>query len=445
VGALVADIHPDDQVFGGSYLSAHWAMAGRPFDIMNTAFLQWWGDWGCKPAVAMQQEVAATIAHGGLAWIGYQMRHDFEVEPAVMEQLGQTLAFVRDREPLLRDALPVAHVAVLHSTHAHVAAAEPALFVNELSARGAHRLLSEAMVPHHFVHEATLLSRLAEFRAVILPDQRRLDPPLVAALDAWVNAGGVLVAAGFTGTLDASCRDTGTLALEDLLGVWREGVYDQSHAYIEVTDPRLTPGTLPMPHLAETTFVLARPTAADVQVLASLRRIYLREDGQFLLRWSPAGEDSGYPAITLRPVGRGFAVFIAGDVFRAYQAKNQWNLKHIVANLLRHLIPAPPVTVEAPVWVEVALGRQGQAADRGERLLVHLVNPHGDRPLDGNNRCVERVLPVPNVVVRVPCSRRPSRVTLEPGGIEPRWAYDGGAVSVTVPEVPIHVCVAIER
>ena len=31
---------------------------GRPFDVMNSAFLQWWGDWGCKPATAMQQEVA---------------------------------------------------------------------------------------------------------------------------------------------------------------------------------------------------------------------------------------------------------------------------------------------------------------------------------------------------------------------------------------------------
>ncbi|MFN2230812.1 MAG: alpha-L-fucosidase, partial [Anaerolineae bacterium] len=70
VGALTADILPDDQSFNGSYLSRYWATLGRPFDIMNSAFLQWWGDWGCKPATAMQQEVATAIANGGLTWIG---------------------------------------------------------------------------------------------------------------------------------------------------------------------------------------------------------------------------------------------------------------------------------------------------------------------------------------------------------------------------------------
>ena len=89
IGALVADIIPEDQVFNGSYLASYWALLERPFDIMNSAFLQWWGDWGCKPAVALQQEVATAIAHGGLTWIGYQMQQDFDVQPAVMGGVGE--------------------------------------------------------------------------------------------------------------------------------------------------------------------------------------------------------------------------------------------------------------------------------------------------------------------------------------------------------------------
>ncbi len=118
VGALVADIFPDDQVFNGSYLSAFWATLGRPFDIMNSAFLQWWGDWGCKPAAAMQQEVATAIAHGGLTWIGYQMTQAFDVAQAAIDEMGKTLAFVKEREPLLEGAERIPHVAVLHSTDA---------------------------------------------------------------------------------------------------------------------------------------------------------------------------------------------------------------------------------------------------------------------------------------------------------------------------------------
>jgi len=446
VGALVADIPPDDQVFHGSYFSAYWATLKRPFDIMNSAFLQWWGDWGCKPAIAMQQEVATTLAHGGLTWIGYQMRHDFDVEPAVMAELGKTLDFVRQREPLLAGAEPVPYVAVLHSTHANLAANEASFSIDERSARGAHRLLAESMIPHHFLHEQALREWLPELRAVILPDQRYLEPDLVGALADWVRAGGVLLATALTGTLDEDCRDTGRFALEDLLGVRLEGVYDQPHAYIEVTDPRLKPGTLDMPHLAEAKFALARPVADDVQTLARLRRIYLRSDGQFLLRWSPAGDDSGYPAITLRRVGKGWAAYLAGELFYAYQVKNQWNLKHIVANLLRATIADPPVTVDAPAWLEVVVMRQPARSAPGgrERLLVHLVNQHGDRPVDGNNRCVEQVLPVRNVKVRVRCPKRPTRITLEPDGTTPRWSHARGVATVSVPEVMIHRVVSVE-
>jgi hypothetical protein len=446
IGALVADIFPDDQVFNGSYFSSYWSTQGKPFDVMNSAFLQWWGDWGCKPALAMQQEIASVIAHGGLTWIGYQMTNRFDVAPAVMKELGRTLAFVREREPLLTGARPVPNVAVLHSTSAHLANEVPALFVDELSARGAHRMLTESMVPSHLVHEQALVERLGEFRAVILPDQRYLPAALVNALPEWVEAGGVLIATGLTGTMDADNQDTGNFALESLLGVRREATYEQSHAYIEITDPRLKPGTLDMRHLAEARFVFACPVAADVQTLARLHRIYLRSDGKLLLQWSPAGADSGYPAITLRPVGGGFACYVAGDVFRAYQAKNQWNLKHVMANLLDLTVPEPAVKVDAAAWVEVVVMRQAAEFAPGgrERALIHLINQHGDRPGDRNNRCTEQVLPVRDIQVHLRCRARPARVTLEPDGTVPIWGYGDGVVDVVVPEVAIHRVVAIE-
>jgi hypothetical protein len=447
VGALVADIYPDDQVFNGSYLSAYWAMLERPFDVMNSAFLQWWGDWGCKPAVAMQQEVATTIAHGGLTWIGYQMTHEFDVAPAVMGEMAKTLDFVRQRESLLTGAAPVPNVAVLHSTTAHLANEAPAFWIDELGAHGVHRALLERMIPHHFVHEQTLIERLDAFKVVILPDQRYLSPDLVQALSAWVERGGVLLATALTGTLDGAYEDTGTFALGDLLGVRLEGVYDQPHAYIEVTEPRLEAGTLDMPHLAEGTFVLARPVSGEVRTLAKLLKIYLRSDGEFLLRWSPPGEDTGYPAITARQVGAGWAAYLAGQVFRAYQAKNQWNLKHIVANLIEMLVAQPLVEVDAPAWLEVVLMAQpAEHAPGGRRrTLVHLVNQHGDRPLDDNNRCTEQVIPVRDVEVRVACPQRPAGVTLEPGNVVPEWSYDGGTLTVVVPQVDIHCAIAIEE
>jgi hypothetical protein len=311
----------------------------------------------------------------------------------------------------------------------------------EVTARGLHRLLSESMVPYHLLQAEALRQRLDRFQAVILPDQRYLEPALAAALPDYVRTGGVLVATALTGTVDAGGNPLGRFVLEELLGVRLEGTYDQSHAYVEVTDPRLKPGTLDMPHLVEGQFAFARPVSPDVETLARLRRIYLRSDGTVLLRWSPAGEDSGYPAITLRRVGKGWAAYIAGQVFRGYQAKNQWNLKHIVANLLRLLVQKPMVTVEAPAWVEVVPAEQA-LADGSKRLLVHLVNHHGNRPVDKNFVCVEQVLPVRGITVRLRSERKPLAVTLEPGAGTCRWSWRRGVLTVRVREVAIHTAVA---
>ena len=174
-----------------------------------------------------------------------------------------------------------------------------------------------------------------------------------------------------------------------------------------------------------------------MRVLAKLRKVYLRSDGKVLLRWSPVGEDSACPAITLRHVGKGWAAFIAGDVFRAYQVKNQWNLKHIVTNLLQLMAPEPLVSVEAQPWLEVTLMRQPS------RMLVHLVNQQGGRAVDGNNYCLEQVTPVRNVTARIRLAQRPARITLEPDGSAPQWSYSNGVVTVLVPEVAIHRAIAI--
>jgi hypothetical protein len=437
VGFLMIDIPPADQTFNGSYQSRYWATLGRPFDIMNSAFLKWWGDWGVKPASALQQEVATIIANGGRTWIGWQMTQAFDVAPAVMEQLGKTLAFVKEREPLLKGAEPVPYVAVLRSTRAYFAGGKAQFYPDEVRLRGAHRLLLESGIPYHFLNEGPLTARLKEFRAVVTPDVRYLPPQLVSALESYVSDGGVVLAIYRTGTEDADGNPLKQAVLQDLLGVRPVGDYDQSEAYIEVTDPRIKRGALDMPHFVPGKFAFAQPIGSNVQAVAKLRKVYLRADGHFLLSSSPVGEDSGYPAITRRRLGKGTAIYISGEVFRGFQTEGQWCLKPIIANLLNESIGQPLVRLESPAWLEVVLMRQGR------RTLVHLVNPHSNRPVDRNNVCAEQILPVHDVVVHLARASRPARVRLEPEGVEPRWSYTNGVVQVRVPEVKIHTVIVL--
>jgi hypothetical protein len=114
-----------------------------------------------------------------------------------------------------------------------------------------------------------------------------------------------------------------------------------------------------------------------------------------------------------------------------------------VANLVRALAPDLPVEVEAPAWLEVVLTRQPASGDRAARRLVHLVNHHGNRPVDGNNVCVESVLPVRDVTVRLRVDSQPGQVLQQPDGIEPSWAVQDGVLVVEVPQVDVHTILEI--
>jgi len=439
IDSLMSDIHPDDQCFNAGYMAHYWRTLDRPFDLMSSAFLQWWGDWGCKPACAMQQEVATIIANGGLTWIGYQMNAQYGIEQAVMDELGKTMAFVEEREDVLMGAEAVPSLAVLRSTSVNTCCDGPHWFADENTPRGVHRALTESGIPYQVLNEQGLAERMDAYQVVILPDQRYLPASLVARLEDWVERGGVLISTGLTGTRSAENLPLDRFVLGDLLGIQYLARYEPSHGYLRTRDERLTAGTLPMAHVVECPVALGRIVGEDVQVLAELDRIYVRDDGRPLLRHSPVGEPSGCPGITVRQVGSGLACYVAAELFYAYQKANQWNAKHILANLIRALAPDLPASIESPVWLEVVHTRQ---PGRG-RAIVHLINSQGNRPIDGNGVCVEQVLPVHDVVVLVRRDARPARVTAEPGGAELDWEYDGDTLAVSVPRVDIHLAVCI--
>lgn len=442
VTSLVGDISPaDGQVFSASYHARYWVGTGKPFDCMNSAFLQWWGDWGCKPAIAMEQELAPVIANGGLTWIGYQMSPSFEVEPAVMQQMGTALEFVKRREHLLPGAKPVPKIAILHTSRAHMARGKPGLRADESALRGAHRLFLEAGTPHHILGEGTLAHWLPDCRAVVLPDVRYIPQQLLDVLPTWIEGGGVLIATYRSGTENADGHRLERTVLAETLGIEIERDYEKPDAYIEVTDAAVKLGALDMPHLVHAPFAFARP-AARVEILARLRRSYLRSDGNYYLRYSPAGEDSGFPAITRWRYGKGAAIWIAGEVFTGFHTHGQWNLRPIVANLLG---TGRLVEVKSPAWLEVSVMRQG------ERTLVHLVNPHSNATVldrsagvDRNNGWPEQILPVPGVMVQLRCANRPGKVMLEPQGTPAEWTYRDGVLRVSVPEVHIHRAISVQ-
>jgi hypothetical protein len=77
------------------------------------------------------------------------------------------------------------------------------------------------------------------------------------------------------------------------------------------------------------------------------------------------------------------------------------------------------------------------------RLSVHLLNTAG-MPLGERHTMTDFVPPVGPIQVRLKVPQRPKQVVWVPGGEPPKWSWDGGRLSVTVPTVEIHGIVVVD-
>ena len=417
VGSLMADVHPPNQALNGDYVSRYWATLKQPFDIMNTAFLKWWGDWDCKPAISMKQEIAPVLANGGLSWIGYQMTGDFDVEPAVMNELSTTLSFIEKRESLFKDSKPVPYIAILHSAHLPFREEKASFFSDEKGTRGAHRLLTKAGFHFNIVNEKHLKENANKYQAIILPDQRYIDKKLRKELTAFVEKGGLLLATYLTGTQNDNYKNLNSFEMKDLFGVEYEKDLQENHAYIDIKNDIIAANTLKMPHMVEGKFACVNIIDDNVEEIASLR-------------------STGYSAITKKKYGQGLAIYVSGQVFTGYQDYNQWNLKQLIENLLNNYMSEQIIKINSPGWIEVVY------TQRNHQKIVHLINYHGDRV--GDEKYIKEVLPVQGINLEIKYEQLPEQVMLEPENMELNWSYDGERLSIYVPQVNIHSAVVIE-
>ena len=435
IGFHTADIHPEDQLFKGSYYSCYFGSFAVPFDILNTLFMKWWDDWAVKPGLRIKQECAAILANGGRTFPGYHANPDGRMEPAVMECMKDVFGFVREREEGLTDTRPVHYVGVFHSLSSNDTHGG-AFSGDETASMGVHKVLLDGRIPHTFVNEDALPGHINDFAAIIMPDQRLIPERLIPAIVEFVSRGGVLIATHLTGTLDAQHEDCGDFALRDVLGVSRAGLIGDSHAYIVVQDERIKRGYPDMPILTWGQFVDVKPEGSETLATIALPQQFPDETYVTKLEMAaPAGERLASPAITLREFGAGKAVYISPPIFYAFAEHNQWPLKVLVQNLVSELLPEPPVRVEGEGSLEVTL-REGDGF-----TAVHLVNHGGSCTLLGSNAITESVPRARNLQVHLRAQREPSEVILIPSG-EPLPCRRNGPYLVTeLDELHVHSAV----
>ncbi len=329
---------------------------------------------------------------------------------------------------------------------------------------GTFRACVEEHLPSAVVNDWDLSPEgLAGYAVLVLPNAACLSDRQAAAVRAFVEAGGGLVASLDTSLFDENGDARPNFALADVFGADYRGIPDPTGGKEEldenfaralppdywekrrgVFDARLTPGSfLHAGRLAEYVGLDA------VTFKGPALRVRPRDGAVVAATLGPKGRADGmFPAVMTRTLGRGRVAYLAAGFDAAYYLYPYPYQRLVLANAIRWAagtVPQP-VTVPAPMCVHVTALRQRTVG--GDRLVVHLFNdlnpagghahPTDDVPLR------EEVVPIHDIRVTFRVKENIRGVRLEPNGVDLPATAEGGAVTVVVPRLDVHAMVVAE-
>ena len=367
-----------------------------------------------KPPQMLMQEAAVLLSFGG----GVQLYEtdknlrDGRLAPWRLRRMREVGRFVKKRSALCHGSETIPQVAVLHSeVHLRETAPCRSLFWGPdfEPVQGAVFALLENHFGVDILDEWALMPRLAEFPAVFVPERHALSEEMVAALKAYVRRGCRLILTG------AKMFDRFG---SDFLGVTAGSLKADATYYVPVADGAMA--------LFSKTWRLMKPTTA--RALGRLGRTPLT-DAELL----------AHPAATLNRVGLGTVAYIPADVCRDFERNRYPLIRAFLGEVTRKAVGALPISVKAPLCVDVALRR------KGDRTIIHLVNRSSGIPNQPNNGAIDEIPAVGPIVVKIKTPNPPTSVKAAWGETEPVWNHRAKTLTITLPGLHIHEAIIISN
>jgi hypothetical protein len=350
-------------------------------------------------------------------------------------------------ERYLRNESPLARVALLYSEQTatyHQGVAEGDRAADHVL--GMYHALIEARVPFELVHEAFLTpDRLDHFKLLILADAAALSDAQCAAIRAYVDRGGSVLATFATSLFDETGQRRPDFGLADLFGVSFTGRIDgpMQNSYLSLDDAKhpVTAG------FGDTTRIINGVYRIDVTAKAGVTFP------------SPLTLIPSYPDLPMEDVFPRVAhtdtreiylremtnarhsrvVYIPWDLDRTFWDVLSVDHGRLLHNAIAWATNEPaPVEVDGPGVIDVTVWRQRDS------MTVHLVNLSNPMLMKGPLREVIPIGPQ-KVRIRLPAGTRPKQVQLLTLGQPLVIDNEGGnTLTLTVPSIDVHEVIAID-
>ena len=397
---------------------------GMEYLGMTGKFHGGWGEFGgFKHPNALRYEVSLAAANGAASSVGDQMHPCGEMDMATYRLIGEAYRELKEKEPWLQDVKPVAEVALL-SLEAYRNAYVPGSPKEKITDAGASRILLEGK---YLFDVVDVDSDLSGYRVLILPDEIRITEELKEKLDAFLAAGGKLLATGKSGLCwekDAFAFDFGG----DYVG---ESALQPCYFAPEGELEGLYPSA----------YVLYRPgqeiSVTDGTVLGQLHKPYFNRTAEHFCSHRHTPNDK-------EPAGAGIVagrdgIYIGWPVFAEYAEVGALIAKRMVQLALDRLLGEEKL-------LKTDLGAQGVVTlmEQDERYVNHLLYVSPVKRGKGVE-IVEDILPVYNVNVSLKLPGKIRRVYLAPSGEKLPFRRENGRILFTLPKLNCHQMVVLDK
>jgi hypothetical protein len=425
--------------------------AGKPYFHIGSAYVE--NRQHAKPDAEQRIFWAESIAADSRPWftvIGTVADDDRQFGP-----LERAFAFHARHEHLFLSRESLANVALVWSDRqAQFYDGGPAGDTRAAlidAQRGAYYALLRNRIPFDMLLDEFITPEsLSRYAAVVLPNRACLSDAQCAALAAYADAGGGLVATYETSLYDEWGTPRADFGLADALGVHFDGEYRGpfSHARVRL-EPGVPDGIAPFLDGIDHTraVVLAGRYASSATAVLATRAGDRTHFGLTVVPsypWHPPETAyphvprTDWPTVFWRELSQARSVYFASAIDRVLWHTRTPDLERLLANAVRWAShDRQAVRVTGPGLVDV------HAYRRPHDLQVHLVNL--SNPDIWHGPCQE-ILPVggQRLHVRLPTDRRVKAVRLLVADREAQWHTEGDSLVVDVPGIEDHEIVVAQ-